>query len=267
MCAMSTGAPDGSNSNGTSDMWSLILGLAVVALTGISTLGWLETRQLAARVSRLESVGPPSAVAGEGDAVNPVGDPEKQFTRLNAQLSIRDSAYKGDPAASVVLIEFSDFECPFCARHFRDAYQRIHDSYVVTGKVRYVFRHLPLEDIHPKAFEAAEVAECSRRQGLFWQVHDQFFQDQRNLKAANLRAVATAAGARSDHLDQCLQASGREQVLKDLAAARGLGAGSTPMFFIGREAQHEIVRISHSITGARAFVVFETVLEEVIGKR
>ena len=264
---MSTGEPDGSSSSGTSDMWSLILGLAVVALTGISTLGWLETRRLASRVSRLEGVGPSSAGAGEDGTVNPVADPEKQFTRLNAQLSIRDSASKGDPAASVVLVEFSDFECPFCARYFRDAYQRIHDSYVRTGKVRYVFRHLPLEDIHPKAFEAAEVAECSRRQGLFWQVHDQFFHVQRNLKAANLRAVATSAGVRPDHLDQCLQGSGREQVLKDLTAARELGAGSTPMFLVGREAQNEIVRISHSIIGARSFGVFETVLEEVIGTR
>jgi protein-disulfide isomerase len=130
-----------------------------------------------------------------------------------------------------------------------------------------VFRHLPLEVIHPKAFEAAEVAECSRRQGLFWQVHDRFFRDQRNLKEANLRAVAASAGARPNHLDQCLQGSAREQVLKDLTAAREIGAVSTPMFFVGRGSQNEIVRISHSILGARSFEVFETVFEEVIGKR
>jgi protein-disulfide isomerase len=205
--------------------------------------------------------------AGQDRAANAVEDPEKQFTRLNAQLGIRDSAYKGDPAASVVLVEFSDFECPFCARFFRDAYQRIHDSYVATGKVRYVFRHLPLEDIHPKAFEAAEVAECSRRQGLFWQVHDQLFVNQRHLKDANLRAFATSAGAAPNSLDQCLQGSAREQVLKDLKDARDIGAGSTPMFLVGREQQHGVVRISHSIVGARSFEVFEAVLEEVIGRR
>jgi len=258
--------PNGSSPRSNSDLWSLILGLAVVALTGTSTLGWLETRQLADRVSRLEGSGPSSADAGEDSAVTPADNLEKQFTRLNAKLGIRDSAYKGDPAASVVLVEFSDFECPFCARFFRDAYTRIHDSYVATGKVRYVFRHLPL-DIHPKAFEAAEVAECSRRQGLFWQVHDQFFVHQRNLKEADLRAVATAAGAEPNHLNQCLQGSARKQVLKDLTDAREIGAGSTPMFLVGREAQHGIVQISHSILGARSFGVFEAVLEEVIGKR
>lgn len=264
---MSAEEPDRSSAGRACDLWSLILGVAVVALTGISTLGWLETRQLADRVSRLEGGAPSSDGAGEGGTVNPAGNLEQQFTRLNAMLGIRDSAYKGDPAAAVVLVEFSDFECPFCARYFRTAYQRIHDGYVATGKVRYVFRHLPLEDIHPKAFEAAEVAECSRRQGLFWQVHDRFFLDQRNLKDANLRAVATSAGAEPNHLDQCLQGPAREQVLKDLTDAREIGAASTPMFLVGREAQHGVVRVSHAILGARSFEVFETVLEEVIANR
>jgi len=264
---MSAEEPSTSSPRSGFDLWSLILGLAVIALTGISTFGWLETRQLANRVSRLEGGGPPLAGVGDDGTVTPGASLERQFTRLNAELGIRDAAYKGDPAASVVLVEFSDFECPFCARYFKDAYQRIHDSYVATGKVRYVFRHLPLEDRHPKAFEAAEVAECSRRQGLFWQVHDQFFLNQRNLKDANLRGVATSAGAEPDQLDQCLRGSAREQVLKDLADAREIGAGSTPTFLVGRKAEDGIVRISHSILGARSFAVFETVLEEVIGKR
>ena len=98
-------------------------------------------------------------------------------------------------------------------------------------------------------------------------MHDRFFLDQRNLKEANLRALAASAGAEPNHLEQCLQGSAREQVLKDLTAAREIGAGSTTMFLVGRGTQNEIVRISHSILGARSFEVFETVLEEAIGKR
>ena len=111
-CAMSAEEPNGSKPRRTSDVWSLSLGLAVVALTGISTLGWLETRQLADRVSKLEGGGPSSAGAGDDGTVNPVDNPEKQFTRLNGTLSIRDSAYKGDPAAPVVLVEYSTSNAP-----------------------------------------------------------------------------------------------------------------------------------------------------------
>ncbi|MBY0496267.1 MAG: DsbA family protein [Cyanobacteria bacterium] len=178
-------------------------------------------------------------------------------------MTIRDSAFKGDPAAPIVIVEFSDFECPFCARHFRDTFKRIDERYIRTGTVKYVFRHLPLEDIHPQAFFAAEVAECSRQQGLFWEIHDRFFTAQRELRALDLRAQAVASGVDRGRLDDCLRESGRKQVLRDLADARRLGSAGTPLFVVGRPASSGIITVTHSINGARPFEIFESVLTEL----
>lgn len=246
------------------DLWNVLLGLAVVVLTGVSAFGLMETRRLTERVSRLEGGAP----AGVDDAVVPSPAPQnidRQFTKLNTPVSTRDSAFKGDPAAAVVVVEFSDFECPFCAKHVRDTFRRINEKYITTGKIKYVFRHLPLEDIHPQAFRAAELAECGRRQGRFWELHDQFFTTQRMLKERNLRKVAIATGLEPSRLDECLTGSARDQVLRDLADARALGAVGTPLFFIGRASANGTVQATHSINGARPFQVFQAVLDQLLG--
>jgi protein-disulfide isomerase len=239
------------------DGWQLVLGLAVIALSAVTALGWIETRELQRRINRLEGVTPPT----DGGPSSLTADAGPQFTSLDGALSIRDAASKGDPAAPVVIVEFSDFECPFCARHFRDTFRRIHDRYVATGKIKYVFRHLPLDEIHPNAFEAAEIAECSRRQAQFWPVHEAFFLQQRLLKNGGLRSIAVAAGADAGLLDACLQSgAARAQVAADVTDARRIGAGSTPLFVLGHDQGNGMARIRYSILGARTFATFETVL-------
>lgn len=81
------------------------------------------------------------------------------------EISIVDAPTKGAASAKIVLIEYSDFECPYCGRHAQGAYRDIERQYVDTGKIKYVFRHLPLDQIHPSARKAAEAAECAREQG------------------------------------------------------------------------------------------------------
>ena len=72
---------------------------------------------------------------------------------------------RGSPDSKIILVEFSDFQCPFCAQHARTAYQEIQAEYVNTGKIQYAFRHFPLEHIHPAARQAAEAAVCVGEQG------------------------------------------------------------------------------------------------------
>src|SRR5262245_24620096 len=81
----------------------------------------------------------------------------------------------GVPAAKVAIIEFSDFQCPFCARYANDILPKLIETYVNTGKVRYTFNHMPLEKIHRSALKAAEAAECAADRGQFWPFHDQLF--------------------------------------------------------------------------------------------
>jgi protein-disulfide isomerase len=101
---------------------------------------------------------------------------------------------KGASGARVILIEFSDFECPYCGRHFRQTLPRIDREYVQTGKVRYVFRHFPLESLHKEAFKAAEAALCAGDQQKFWEMHDRLFAHQDALATGKLPGHAAALG-------------------------------------------------------------------------
>jgi hypothetical protein len=89
--------------------------------------------------------------------------------------SIDDDPFRGDRSAKLTLIEFSDYQCPFCARHFREILPQIEREYIKSGKVKYVFRHFPIESIHKEAFKAAEAANCAGEQGKYWEMHAQRF--------------------------------------------------------------------------------------------
>ena len=89
--------------------------------------------------------------------------------------NLAGDAYRGDPEAELVVIEISDFQCPFCRRHMRETQPAIDEAYVETGKVMWVFKHLPLQS-HPQAQAAAAAAECAGEQGAFWEMHDLLFE-------------------------------------------------------------------------------------------
>src|SRR5947209_17031373 len=109
----------------------------------------------------------------------------------------------------------------------------IHNEYVGTGKVRYVFRNAPIEDIHPRAFGAAVAAECARAQNKFWELHDRLFRDQRALTPVGLRASADMIGVDVTAFDQCVAgAAAKAKVRQDLADAVAFGATATPTYFL-----------------------------------
>lgn len=142
----------------------------------------------------------------------------------------------GPAQAPVTIVEFSDFQCPYCARAGALAKQ-IHERYPT--QVRFVFRHLPLERIHPQARGAAEASACADAQGRFWEFHDKIFANQRALAAADLQGYAKELGLDTKAFEQCVgERKFQSLVDRDLAAAaeaasdagkRGLG---TPAFFV-----------------------------------
>ena len=99
----------------------------------------------------------------------------------------------GAKTAPVVVMEFSDFHCPFCRRHATTVLPRLKRDYVDTGKVLYVFRHFPL-DTHPDAPAAGAAAACAGRQGKFWEMHDRFFETAARVGPADLDTPCAAAG-------------------------------------------------------------------------
>ena len=156
---------------------------------------------------------------------------------------------KGPEAAKVTLVEFSDFECPFCSRA-RETVDKVMAKY--DGKVKLVFRQFPLS-FHPHARKAAEGALCANAQGKFWQFHDALFSDQTKLEPAQLKETATKLGLDKDKFAACLDSGEQGKVIEtDMAAAEKVGVSGTPAFFIN----------GVSLSGAQPMEEFERVIDQ-----
>ena len=110
---------------------------------------------------------PTPSVADDTAEPEPAGDPA----------TIDDDAVLGDDSATVTVIEFTDYQCPFCSRHFEQTFGQIKKNYIDTGKVKYVVRDFPLS-FHSNAHKAAEAAECAGEQGKYWEMHEKLFKEQ-----------------------------------------------------------------------------------------
>ncbi len=142
-----------------------------------------------------------------------------------------DDPSKGGPAnAPVTVVEFSDFQCPYCAR-VTPTLKRVEETY--GDKVRIVFKDFPLQQIHPNAAKAAEAGSCAADQGKFWELHDKMFENQAKLAVTDLKQFAKDAGLDPGAFDQCLD-SGKHAAEwgEDLKDGERYGVTGTPAFFV-----------------------------------
>jgi len=179
----------------------------------------LEQMDGALRDIRARLEGLTAAIRG-----GPPSSPVETVEGRNIQISLRGAAAKGSPAARIAIVEYSDFECPFCGQHARTAYAELGRSFVETGRVKYVFRHLPLERLHPRAFDAAIAAECAGAEGRFWEMHDRLFAGQNKLGKPDLVSHAEALRLDAGQFERCLSsARAKGKVQDDLGEANRLG--------------------------------------------
>jgi protein-disulfide isomerase len=164
----------------------------------------------------------------------------------------------------VAIIEYSDFQCPFCGAFARDTLPEIEQRYVKSGKVLLAFRNLPLASLHPFATKAAEAAECARRQGKFWQIHDRFFQNQQRLDEPSIRLSADASGVDPNSFNVCLDGQAATEVKQEVATAQKLGVSGTPTFFLGRIQPGRQVKVVKRLSGALPFAQFQTEIDAVL---
>jgi protein-disulfide isomerase len=161
-----------------------------------------------------------------------------------------DDAALGAATAPVTLVEFSDFQCPFCQR-VAPTLKRIKETY--GDKVRVVWKDFPLTSIHPEAFKAAEAGNCAREQGKFWEYHDRLFANQQALQPDALKAHATAVGLDAAKFNACLDtAKYSERVQQQIGVGARLGINSTPAVFVN----------GRPVTGAQPYEVFAAIIDE-----
>jgi len=146
----------------------------------------------------------------------------------------------GNKDAKVTVVEFSDFQCPFCKKYFDDSHAQLKTDYIDTGKIQFAYRHYPLSSIHPLAQKAAEAAECANDQGKFWDYHDQLFGQQATWSALAATAavdsfvdMAGTVGLDTTQFRSCLEDSkDKKNVDDDAAVGNQVQVDGTPTFFI-----------------------------------
>jgi len=171
---------------------------------------------------------------------------------LAAPVDLRRDHVRGPKAAPVTVVEYGDFECPFCGL----AEPAIRELLAGFGDVRYVWRHLPLTDVHPHAQLASEAAEAAAAQGAFWEMHDMLLRHQDALRPADLVGYAAALGLDVERFARDLRKHVyTSRVAEDVDTADLGGVSGTPTFFVNGQRHHgayDIDSLSQAVRTARA---------------
>jgi len=191
-------------------------------------------------IGELRKKGPAVRVALEAPRLNVTIDPSNPSM--------------GSAGAPVTLIEFSDYQCPYCQR-VEPTLKRVLATY--KDKVRFVWKDFPLTQIHPQAFKAGEAAHCAGDQGKYWELHDVLFGKQAELQPDDLKRHALTLGLDADMFNKCLDSSKYAERVRDGVAEGGqLGVNSTPTIFIN----------GRRLSGAQPYEVFAQMIDEELSK-
>jgi protein-disulfide isomerase len=238
---------------------SLIIGLVLVGFGFFIGTIWTENKML-----KTGSTKTTPTVAREGTQPQP---PQQK----KGVASIDDDPVLGDKDAPVTIIEFSDYECPFCKRHFENTFPQLIENYVDTGKVKLVFRDLPLSFHDPLATKEAVAANCAREQGgdeSYFKYHDEIFtrtaSNGNGLVDSDLTTIATDLGLNLSSFGSCLDDPAQaEEVKKDVADAGAAGASGTPTFVIGKSSDDGKID-GDLLVGAQPFTAFQAVIDPLL---
>lgn len=183
--------------------------------------------------------------ANTADAQQPGLDPNKRY-----DVAIKDQPSWGAADAPITIVEFSDFQCPFCERFFNETYPQLKQKY--GDKIHFVYRDFPLSQIHPQADIAAQAANCANAEGKFWEYHDILFKNQSKLQRDDLVGYAAQLGIDKTKFGKCLDSRTYDpQINQDIQDGFNLGVGGTPTFFIN----------GRPVVGAQPYAVFAQTID------
>lgn len=181
------------------------------------------------------------------------------------RLTFDSAPVLGAADARVVMVIFSDFECPYCAQLAVEVLPALKRKYVDSGKVRFAFRHLPLPG-HARAIRAAESAECARQQGRFWVMHDSLFEPPMRLDEPAIEAHARKAGLDLKLFTNCMTGAATGRVAADAALAKDLGFLGTPTVIVGLVDKADSAQALEVIAGAQPIYEFRKVLDRALAR-
>lgn len=211
------------NVDKTSFAFGFVAGVALIAVVMLSTGGFGGGTGKVAGDFKENTYGQPSAGQPAGQPTQPIA---AAVPPIQAGEPLR-----GNPEATIDVIEYSDFECPFCVRHL-DSINRLLTEY--GDRVRLAYRHFPLS-FHPEAQKAAEASECAEEQGKFWEMHDKIFEANtaQNMGVGTWKQAAADLGLNTGQFDDCLDTGKYAQAVQDqLAEGQKSGVEGTPATFI-----------------------------------
>jgi len=230
---------------------SIISGLIIVFVLGY--FAGIESGQDIVRKQELEKL------------EQRMGELKTPEISLFFQISKDNDPIFGDPKAPISIIEFSDYQCQFCARFYSDTLPLLNSQYIETGKVNLISRDFPIPKIHSNAMPAALASECANEQGKFWEYHNRLLDTQNAWKQnksdviiLTLKQFAKELNLNQEQFDSCLDSSKYvDEVNQDMEDGRKYMVSGTPTFFVGNE------EVGYSsIFGAQSFSDFRIMIDE-----
>ena len=224
----------------TSTLFLIFSAFALIAACANDAARDREPLRSAHSSSAIQRDEPPSVITPE---------PAEPFVRIDSARGL------GGSAARIAIVEFADYQCPYCRAFHVGTLPKLHEGYVETGKVRYFYRDFPLS-MHEHAFSAAVAAQCAGDQGRYWQMQELLYAEQARLGEDLYEELATELNLDANRFKACLRSEKAGRAVRgDLAEGRRVGVNGTPTFIIGY-IEHDRVLIKRTAVGAPNFETF-----------
>jgi len=174
-----------------------------------------------------------------------------------------ENRLQGSDDAQYAMVEFMDYQCPYCIRYAKQSLPTIKQRYVDTGKLKYGIRDFPLS-FHSKAEGAAIAANCAGKQAKYWPMHDQLVANSKNLNDDLYMSLASKLSLEADSFTACLKNPAmKKEIQADLAYGTEIGTRGTPNFYIGKIEGDSIVNVVH-LSGARSIDAFDRAIQQAM---
>ncbi len=248
-------------------MRTLIIILAILLMVSLGINAWTLSQLSSVKKQLADQERKVASLVEEIKGIKQKGSKRKRRPEPEREVVVAfdDDPVKGDSNAPVTIIEFSDYQCPFCRRFHNEVLPSIEKKYISTGKVRYIFRDFPL-GFHKQAIPAAVAANCAGEQGKYWEMNDFLFKNPSKLDVESTLAAAKELGLDYAKFEECMtknREKHEEEIKKDLEDGKRYGVKGTPSFFIGNTGSGTEMKAIY-LRGLRPFSSLKPYIEKLL---